>query len=354
MLPNRLENGTAIKKKMMAAFIIVIFTVLLVLIIIESVMLFLVRHPDVLRLMPRKLQNSISYLYVQGERKIMQYLEGCGQYSPDLGYTLKPGEFIFAESEFSNAYFINSLGVRDTEEALVGPEIIIVGDSYALGWGVNQDETFAALIRRKTNRKTLNTSIPSYGTVREMLMLRKLDRSKLKCLIIQYCGDDYDENLRYYLNGNRPQIMRAETFLKATAIHSRPKKYFFGKYVWMKIQKKIGELKLSVTQTAPAPTMSDVDLFLHVLKQNQDMLASVPVIVFEMNGIHQTNYFTTLLRKTILERSNPPFIQAMKVLDMSQYLNNEHFYMLDDHLTAEAHAIVADVLYRTLQKEKFI
>jgi hypothetical protein len=338
----------------MTIFLYSILLIILVLSSIEMVMLFLVRHPRILRLFSSKLQNSISYLYVQGERKVMQYLEGCGQYSPDLGYTLKPGTFTFTETEFSNAYFINSVGVRDIEDALRSPEIIILGDSYALGWGVNQDETFSALIGEKTKLKTLNTSIPSFGTVREMLMLRKIDRSKLKCLIIQYCGDDYDENLRYYLNGNLPQIMRAETFRKLTVIHSRPKKYFFGKYVWMKMQKKIGELKAAGAQAASELPVSEVDLFLHVLQQNRDMLESVPMIVFEMNGIHQTNHFTTLLRKKATENSNLAFIRTMKVLDMSQHLSSEHFYLLDDHLTAEGHRIVTDVLYRTLREEKLV
>lgn len=326
-----------------------ILMIILVLSFIEIAMLFLVRHPRILRLLSSKLQNSISYLYVRCERKILQFQEGCGQYHSELGYTLKPGEFIFTEREFSNVYSINSLGVRDTKEAIAQPEIVIVGDSFAFGWGVNQDETFAKLIERKTKCKTLNTSVPSYGTVREMMMLRRIDRSKLKCLIIQYCDDDYDENLRYYMNGNRPQIMRAETFSKLVAKHSRIKPYFFGQYLCEKIKKKLDERKPQAVSLNSGTDLDEADLFLHVLKQNEDLLKALPIIIFEMNGINQTNHFTTSLKQKICADGSPSFIQTIKLIDMSHYLTRKDFYVLDSHLTAQGHVLVADVLYNSIK-----
>jgi len=338
----------------MIIFLYLLFAVVVILTFLEFTMLFLVRNPKVLQKLSRKLQNSIGYLYAQGERKIMQFHEESGQYHPEFGYTLKPGEFIFTEREFSNVYFVNSLGVRDTEESLNTPEIIVAGDSYALGWGVNQEETFAKLLEQKINCKTLNMAVPSYGTVREMMMLSKVDRSKLKCLIIQYCGDDYDENMRFYINGNRPQIMRAETFRKLAVTHSRYKKYFFGKYLLIKIQKKAEEWEPSSSTAATECKLNDVDLFLHVLKQNDKMLSSLPIIVFEMNGKDQVNIFTTGLLQKAADKKNPPFIRNMIVLDMSRYLQDKHFYVLDGHLTFQGSIIVADVLYNTIKEAEII
>ena len=131
-------------------------------------------------------------------------------------------------------------GVRDTEEALTAPEIVLLGDSFALGWGVDQAETFIKLVENRMKLKTLNTCVPSFGTVREMLMLRKVNRSQLKYLILQYCADDYDENRLYYKNGNRPQLMRAETFQNMTTKHSKANSYYPGKYIGMKINKSMG------------------------------------------------------------------------------------------------------------------
>jgi hypothetical protein len=353
VLPDRPEHGAGLKNTMMRIIIFIAFIIVAILILLEAAMYWLIRHPAVLRRFSRKLQNSISNLYVQGDRKIMQFQKGCGRYHPDLGYTLQPGTFVFTEIEFSNEYRINSLGVRDTEESLREPEIIFLGDSFALGWGVEQAETFVKLLEDKTKHKTLNTSVPSFGTVREMLMLRKVDRSRIKCLIIQYCADDYDENRLFYTNGNRPQIMRAATFENLTDEHSREKSYFPGKYIRIKIRKKMKEWKRPAL-TAGDNHFNDVDLFIHVLEQNADMLINLPLIVFEMNGINQTNSFTRQLQEKIRETSKPPFIRNMIVLDMSQYLEDRHFYVLDGHLNASGHAIVADILWQTVTKAGII
>ena len=64
--------------------------------------------------------------------------------------------------------------------------------------------------------------------------------------------------------------------------------------------------------------MSEVDAFLHVLKQNEDILIGVPLVVFEMNGINQTNAFITGLKKKILQENQPPFIRGIKTVDMSR------------------------------------
>jgi hypothetical protein len=319
-----------------------------ILIMLEAIMYCLTHCPALLRLLPRKLQNSIGYLYIQGDRKIMQYQDDSGQYHPDLGYTLKPGKFIFTEIEYSNEYFINTLGVRDSEEALAAPEIVFLGDSYTLGWGVDQAETYVKQLEYRTKRKTINTSVPSYGTVREMLMLRKVDRSNLKCLIIQYCSDDYDENRLFLVNGNHPQIMREVTFRNLVIQNRKGKSYFPGKYILMKIRKKREENRLRRKKKSSNDFLNDVDLFLHVLKQNADILANRPLIVFEMNGINQSNQFINELNKKKSIPDQPPFIRNMVILDMSQHLENQHFYVLDSHLTAAGHAIVADVLYKTI------
>ncbi|OQX61330.1 MAG: hypothetical protein B5M56_09300 [Desulfococcus sp. 4484_241] len=322
--------------------------VALILAALEAGMRFLVCHPDHLRRMSRKLQNSIGYLYIQGERKVMPFLKECSRYSPDFGYTLKPGRFVFTEREFSNTYHINSLGVRASEEALDGPQVVILGDSFAFGWGVDQDEIFSSLLEKRTNLKFLNTAVPSFGTVREMIMLRSIDRSRLRCIILQYCGDDYDENIRYYRNGNRPQIMRKQTFHRLVRLHSRPRRYFFGKYLWMKIKKKTNEFMAKRKKTGQPPPMDETDMFLYVLKQNRDILDGIPIVMFEMNGVRQENRITSLLAKRAAHESQPEFIRNMRILDLSGVLKDEHYYVLDGHMTPEGHRILADTIYDAL------
>jgi len=327
------------------AIVIIVTALILILALLESSMYLLIRRPGLLRMFSRRFRNSISYLYIQGDRKIMQYQKGCGRYSPDLGYTLNPGTFTYSEIEFTNEYHINSLGVRDTEEALDAPEIILLGDSFALGWGVDSRETFIKIVEKKTGLTTLNTCVPSFGTVREMIMLRKLNRSCLKYLILQYCADDYDENRLYFQNGNQPQLMREETFKKIVNYLDRPIRYFPGKYLKMKIRKKLDALKPAKQSTpSVASFLGEVELFVHVLKQNEDLLTGIPLIVFELSGINQTNEFTKKLREKIKTPGEPSFIRDMIILDIAGRLEENHYYALDGHLNATGHAVAADIL----------
>ena len=158
----------------------IIGAVIAVLVLLELYMLVLVRNPSLLRRCPQSIMNSMGHLYVfSGERRIMQFLNGCGRFDEGLGYSLNPGEFTFSGREFSNRYRINSLGVRDDESSLEHPEVVVAGDSFAVGWGVEQDEMFSRVLERMLGMDVLNTAVPSYGTVREMKMLGRLNRERM-------------------------------------------------------------------------------------------------------------------------------------------------------------------------------
>lgn len=140
--------------------------VLIILALYEGFLFALIGHPDLLRKCPMGLRNSIGYLYNNGDRRIIQFSPDCARFDKNLGYTLKPGQCIFSGSEFSNTYWVNSAGLRDDESSLDHPEIIVTGDSFAMGWGVEKEETYAQLLERKTRLRVLNAAISSYGTAR--------------------------------------------------------------------------------------------------------------------------------------------------------------------------------------------
>ena len=96
-------------------------------------------------------------IYFQYLRNIPSFQMGLGKYDPDLFYTLQLGNAVNANLEFSNHYQVNSQGTRDDETSLDFPEIIMLGDSHTMGWGVEQEETFANLLERKAKKKVLNT-----------------------------------------------------------------------------------------------------------------------------------------------------------------------------------------------------
>ncbi|MFP5462523.1 MAG: CidA/LrgA family protein, partial [Gammaproteobacteria bacterium] len=47
-----------------------------------------------------------------------------------------------------------------------GTGIVVIGDSHAMGWGANDEETFAAQLQALSGRPVYNLGVASYGTAR--------------------------------------------------------------------------------------------------------------------------------------------------------------------------------------------
>src|SRR5262249_34040077 len=157
--------------------------------------------------------------------------------------------------------YVNRLGVRDDEESLNAPEIVVIGDSIAMGWGVQQDETFAQLIERRTGRKVLNAAVSSYGTVREMKMLNRIDLSHATHLIIQYTENDWPENRSFrsdgYLGAGPESALRADM-----ESDRRRTRYWFGRYTAYLIG-RLFVSKANADDDRPPPLSEQAELFVH-------------------------------------------------------------------------------------------
>ena len=74
-----------------------------------------------------------------------------------------------------------------------------------MGWGVNDDETFASIIASKAEVPVLNLGVSSYGTVREIMRLRMHPRfQEANCIFIQYSWNDFQENSVFLARGSLP------------------------------------------------------------------------------------------------------------------------------------------------------
>jgi hypothetical protein len=327
-----------------------ILLLLALLSLLEGLLFLLVHSPDILKQCPQQIGNMIGYIYAR-ERPIIKFEPACARYDPTIGYTLKPGSCNFGGREFMNRYDINSLGTRDDEASLQHPEIIVAGDSFAMGWGVNQEETFVKQLEKKIGIKVLNAAVASYGTAREMMILRRLPTDRMKYLIIQYCGNDIDENREFYLNNNRLPIMSSQQYKEYQNLYKDSLQYFFGKYLWTKIKKRWEESGKRREQLEVVTDRDEIDLFLNAVQNNGLDLDKVTIITFVMNGRNPADNkdFPAGLKKKLTAGNYPPYLKNMIVLDFSDQLQKEHFYVLDDHLNAGGHMIIANTLAKTIK-----
>lgn len=283
--------------------------------------------------------------YASYDRKIIQFLPDCAVYDPELTYRLRPGGCTIRNREHRVEYKVNSLGARDDEASLGAPEVIAIGDSQAMGWGVPQAETFAEWLEHESGRKVLNLAISSYGTVRELRLLARADTSRLKTLIIQYCQNDKEENLTFEREGGKLPISDRAAYEATVERHLADSAYYPGKHT-LRLFQIWRHLKPPGTPPdTPEAHAEEAAAFLNALSESGADLGGVEIVVFEVNSFARNDsHFTVALEHAIEQLPAESPWRRIRILDLSNELTAAKYYKLDDHLTAEGHRAVARAL----------
>jgi lysophospholipase L1-like esterase len=109
----------------------------------------------------------------------------------------------------------NSRGLRDREHALAKPDrvrrIVVLGDSYAWGQGVENDQTFAAVLERALpGVETINLGVAAYTSVQELVLFEEEGvRYAPDWTVLLFCDNDLDSNFDDK-DGRRPFVASAD------------------------------------------------------------------------------------------------------------------------------------------------
>lgn len=89
-----------------------------------------------------------------------------------LGFHLAEGDFAITIND-GHTYFTEHRNGQRNYTAIKEdrPIIYLMGCSFTYGMGVDDDETFTALLQKDTNVNFLNFGVPGYGTVQSILQL---------------------------------------------------------------------------------------------------------------------------------------------------------------------------------------
>ena len=303
---------------------------------------------------PGPLRRMTRSLYRMRQNTI-QYDPTCARYDSDLSYVLRPGVFEFANQEFSNEFRVNSAGLRDDEDSLHHPEIVVLGDSHAMGWGVNQEKCFPHLIEHIVGRRVLNVSTSSYGTARELEKLSQLDTSAIKAIVVQYCRNDFAEN-RVYGENNKLPIMSRSEYSRWVDLVAQSQGYWFGKNLYMLASRVISRLQKPLggnsakANVAKSETVDEAGSFLNVLRSSAISLSHIPILVIELNEYCDNNsQFLDSLRASLARDKEVTSYLEIHPLDVSKLLDDSHYYQLDEHMNDTGHKVVADAITRELR-----
>ncbi len=333
-----------------AAFVRSLFVYLAIIFIGEIFFLFLLFNP---RFIPAKFLPGFRYYYENYERDILQYNNKISIYDSSVFYKMKPNDrFLFTNVEFSDSVFTNSLGFRSDENSAANKKIICAGDSYTLGWGVQQQETYCNQLQNLINMPVLNTAMSSYGTAREIATVKKLDLSGVKYLIIQYSYNDFEENESYACHHDSLIISSKNVYDTICDELEWSKKYFPGKCFFtiskIILSKKLSDLKekffkKNIHETKTNHNDISAQYFLEVLKNSGIDFKKIRVIVFDICEYQQLNndFINALEKHLALPENSQFFNNNIHLLRVTDVLSPKDFYILDGHIQATGQKKIA-------------
>ena len=135
-------------------------------------------------------------MYVSPER------DRFWKYDSLLGWAHEPGEEgIFETAEFRTSVRINEKGLRDRPPSYERQNdierILVLGDSFAWGYGVEESERFSQLLEKSLDVEVINAGVSGYSTDQELLWYRSEGiKYETDLVLLIIAGNDVGDNDR--------------------------------------------------------------------------------------------------------------------------------------------------------------
>ncbi len=321
-----------------------IVVVFLILLGIEVYLGYQINHSEST---PDWMYKPLRLYYHEYELNTFQYHPQNAHYDSTLFYALNPGTSRFDTPEFRTVFRVNSGCFRDDEYSLESPQVIVLGDSYTMGWGVEQHETFAEIIQRKTGKKVLNTGVSSYGTARELESIRDVDMDSLEYMIIQYCSNDFMENQAFVDQGNKLVVSGEEIYNQYVENNLARNRY----YPFKRLLTIPGYFKKTFpTVDKSYAHMSHEEAFMEVLKAADFIPDHVHILVFSVEYELCNDVFVDALDTLLAKDFTSSLCDRIHTVRLNSSITKAHRFPFDTHLNPAGHSIVADVILNHLKQ----
>jgi lysophospholipase L1-like esterase len=255
------------------------------------------------------------------------------------GFSLRPN---LHQSVAIGAHFTadtNSRGLRGAELRPKQPNerrILVLGDSFAYGFGVSSQETFAARLEEKLGVRVINAGVPGFGTAQELAFFeRYADEIAPDVVVLQFFGNDYSDNLKHpvYLDGvlwTDPVLV----FGHPSYLGSLVSRLLRGRGVIVGEDTNGRSIDHAPTAALLARLAADCDA------------RKIPLRVFEVPNQDETAFGKRRIERVPRRLSLP----TPPLLDFPAYVESTKTspYLCDGHLNPAGHALVADMLAEEL------
>lgn len=266
----------------------------------------------------------------------IQYRPDCYEPDPELLYLPKPGACRFATQEFDTEVRTSSRHLRE-DRSTDRPDVVFLGDSYTLGWGVQREETYPSLIAADHGLSETVVAASSYGTVRELLLLRRLQLRDFRAVVLQYSHNDVNENAAFARRG-RHEASPPAVYEKSLGITSRiyGKKVFKRSRHWLSLAR---ERLFPSAPTVPPPTSLEghVRALLVVLGAFAEDLKGRPILIFAEGFGDDERRFVEALN----DAPKPSGLGPVRAVEVMGRLSPGDYFQMDVHWRPSGHRVVA-------------
>jgi hypothetical protein len=280
------------------------------------------------------------HLYFSGARNIWQVQPDCVEFDKDLIYRPKDGACRFDNAEFKTVLNFSPDG-RYTGPKPGGLGIAVIGDSHAMGWGVNDEETFASELQRLSNRPVYNLAVSSYGTTRELMRLEKFSSlDKIDTVIVQYCDNDLSENMQLQPASPQANQEKFSTIAHARTPSLSSELVYLNKGYWFTFRVLFSSLRKHLFAKDVLQDFSLHHQPLISVLGKHDALKSKRIIIFYSN--RHGEKFRSFPSGKDQQLPNVEFV------DMD--LGRDDYYRIDDHLNHAGHRKIAQRLFDLIRQ----
>lgn len=320
-------------------------TALVLAIGLELILSFWLRYPGYI---PDFLAHQYSKFYESADRDILQ-VTPCAEYDPDFFYRFKTGDCVFKNREFNVVNSYNSLGLRDDEGSLNHPSVLVLGDSYTMGWGVAQNEAYPQQLEALYGEKVLNAGVSSFGTAREMKLLKKINLPHINTVIIQYHPNDFEENEICVRNSYILPIRPERTYDSIREMIAYRNRYFPFKYLSGITKGVARSILFPEKKEVPGDTL-EARLFLDILLNAGLQEMASRILVFKIDAVNTTNGFVDAVNYLLATEQKYGPLSNLTTIPMEGLFTKEDFFILDTHIRESGHEKVAATLNGYLDK----
>lgn len=264
-------------------------------------------------------------------------------------HTRKPNQKItHNQKEFSINYTTNSFGFRGEEPNIGEVEILLMGDSFIEGWGVDNDSTISKVLENKLECENcvMNAGVAASDLIAAYhRAVKLLPEIKPKILILNINDTDYNDIfLRYIAPHNRVSIA-FEFFYGASFIVRHLSHLFLDiDQFLIKNQSKIAyekEVQQKIFET------------LHLFQElsNQKNIRFFVVLQPYLNNLDYIIQKSTLYPiHLFLEENKFSFYNAH--IDLQNYPQHEKLYWpIDQHFNNKGANVFGNLIYKALNEE---